>query len=366
MTMKKRNLFFFVLAGFVYCLCKFTRVVIVISTIEFERSRVPSPVVIYDTWVDRSATKYVSMCEARLRGDHRTGNHMFMLAAMIYIAKLTGRELVMPRTGWKLDEAFDLSAIKRMDNISKTICPCRTLPMKHHDFDVSFDDEKYVNSLIQSNDTLLVCGLSQTFRYTIGIEHILRDVLKFRPETVETAKKCFNPDSRDSKIGQFYNVGIHIRGGDFLHPSYKNYGLTVATESYYRNAVEHICRSHENVRLFVTSDNITNAKRYISKVNAPMSVYYSNNTLDVDLAMLSMSDAVIMSTGTFGWWAAWLANKTTIYYKNYPRIGSTFALKMNLPNYYCSNWMPMEWVIAEDTVYQLLVVIYNSADMIVL
>ena len=34
---------------------------------------------------------------------------MFMLAAMIYIAKLTKRELVMPRTGWKLDGAFDLS-----------------------------------------------------------------------------------------------------------------------------------------------------------------------------------------------------------------------------------------------------------------
>ena len=228
-----------------------------------------------------------------------------------------------------------------MDNIPKIICPCRTLSMKHYDFDVSINDEKYVNSLIRSNETLLVCGLSQTFKYTIGIEHILRHVLKFRPDAVQSAKTIFNSDPRDSRIGQF-NVGVHIRGGDFLHPSHKNYGLTVATESYYRNAVEHICRSHENVRLFVTSDNITNAEEYISKVNASVSVYYSNNTQDVDLAMLSMSDAVIMSTGTFGWWAAWLANKTTIYYKNYPRIGSAFANEMNKQNYYCPNWKPME------------------------
>jgi galactoside 2-L-fucosyltransferase 1/2 len=248
----------------------------------------------------------------------------------------------MPRTGWKLDEAFNLSDIKRMDNIPKMICPCRLLSMKHYDFDVSFKDEKYVNSLIRSNETLLMCGLSQTFRYTVGIEHILRYVLKFRPGTVEKANKCFNPDSRGTRIGQFY-VGVHIRGGDFLHPSEKDHGLTVATESYYRNAIDHICRSHKNVKLFVTSDNIISAEKYISKVNTSVSsVYYSNNTQDVDLAMLSMSDAVIMSTGTFGWWAAWLANKTTIYYKNYPRIGSRFARSMNTTNYYCPSWLPME------------------------
>ena len=199
MTIKKRYLFFGFLIGSVFCIFKFTHVVIVMRIIELKRSEEPAPVVIYDTWVDKSAPKYVSMCEARLRGDHRTGNHMFMLAAMIYIAKLTRRELVMPRTGWKLDGAFDLSVIKRMDNISRIICPCRNVSMKHYDFDVSFDDENYVNSLIQSNETLLVCGLSQTFKYTSGIENILRHVLKFRPEAVERANNLFNPDPRDNQ-----------------------------------------------------------------------------------------------------------------------------------------------------------------------
>ena len=308
------------------------------TTIEMERSRLHTSLIIYDRWVNMPASKYVSMCKERLLDDHRTGNHMFMLAAMIYIAQLTKREVVMPTARWVLDETFDLSVIERMDNIPQIICPCRNVSMKPHDFDVSYEDEIYVNSLNQSKETLLVCSLSQTF----GIENILRDVLKFRPEALERAKKFCNQGSRENRIEQFYNVGVHVRGGDFLHPPHKRYGLTVATESYYQNAVEHICRSHENIRLFVTSDNITDAERYISKVNASVSVYYSNNTQDVDLAMLSMSDAVIMSTGTFGWWAAWLANKTTIYYKNYPRSGSEFASKMNTANYYCPSWLPME------------------------
>ena len=286
--------------------------------------------------------KYVSLCIDRLvRGDHRTGNQLFFLAAAIYIAKLTNRQLVMPRTGWKLDKVFDLSSIQRVDNVTKELCPCQRLDLAPYNYDSRFDNETFVNSLTQSNKTILMCGLSQTFRYTIGIERTLRQLLKFRPDTYKEAEQFIHSNPR-TPSGKQFHVGVHIRGGDFLDKFRQSYGLTVATESYYRKAVEHICKSRKNVTLFITSDNITNAEEYISKVNAPVSVFYSNSTPDVDLAMLSMSDAVIMSTGTFGWWAAWLANKTTIYYKNYPRYGSGFAKRMNATNYYCPWWLPME------------------------
>jgi hypothetical protein len=51
--------------------------------------------------------------------------------------------------------------------------------------------------------------------------------------------------------------------------------------------------------------------------------YSLGNTAAFDLIMLSKCDVVVMTTGTYGWWAAWLANsKITIYYSRWPREGS--------------------------------------------
>ena len=60
-----------------------------------------------------------------------------------------------------------------------------------------------------------------------------------------------------------------------------------------------------------------------------------------DLAMVSRCDGVIMSTGTYGWWGAWLANKTTIYYSDWPRNGSKLLRYFSREDFFPPNWIPM-------------------------
>jgi len=52
----------------------------------------------------------------------------------------------------------------------------------------------------------------------------------------------------------------------------------------------------------------------------------------MDLAILSMSDHVIIGIGTFSWWAGWLCKGTTIYFDEPVPNGSSIAsrLKTNL------------------------------------
>ncbi|ESO08600.1 hypothetical protein HELRODRAFT_110149 [Helobdella robusta] len=61
----------------------------------------------------------------------------------------------------------------------------------------------------------------------------------------------------------------------------------------------------------------------------------------VDLAILSACQHVIMTVGTFGWWAGFLSGGTVVYYKNYPspntEIGSGFLAE----DYYPPNWISM-------------------------
>ncbi|ELT91392.1 hypothetical protein CAPTEDRAFT_40726, partial [Capitella teleta] len=57
-----------------------------------------------------------------------------------------------------------------------------------------------------------------------------------------------------------------------------------------------------------------------------------------DLAILSMSEHVIITTGSFGWWGAWLANGTTIYYSDWPRNNSTLSKGFVKEDYFMPHW----------------------------
>jgi len=57
--------------------------------------------------------------------------------------------------------------------------------------------------------------------------------------------------------------------------------------------------------------------------------------------VLSSCDHVIVSAGSFGWWAAWLANGTTIYYDKWPRNGTTLSAVFDREDYYPPHWVPI-------------------------
>jgi len=71
-------------------------------------------------------------------------------------------------------------------------------------------------------------------------------------------------------------------------------------------------------------------------------VYSNGSSIGFDLVLLSRCDAMIMTTGTFGWWAAWLGNyKTVIYYKNWPRPYSQLDGTMNRAEFFPPHWIPI-------------------------
>jgi len=69
--------------------------------------------------------------------------------------------------------------------------------------------------------------------------------------------------------------------------------------------------------------------------------FSEGHSAGVDLAILSSCDAVVVSTGSFGWWAAWLADKTTVYYDDWPRRGSNMYKLFNASQYWPRKWIPM-------------------------
>jgi len=84
-------------------------------------------------------------------------------------------------------------------------------------------------------------------------------------------------------------------------------------------------KKYINTQYIIATEDWDWTKDVLSKVSVSYDIIRSeNHTVGEDMALLSSCDAVIMSIGSFGWWAGWFSNKPTIYYNNWPRNGTRF------------------------------------------
>ena len=104
----------------------------------------------------------------------------------------------------------------------------------------------------------------------------------------------------------------------------EKFGVVVHPVSYYHHAMDYFIDRHELVQFVVASDDkiwcVKNLNR--SEINV---VFSDLNDAVEDLAMLTMCDDVIISPGTFSYWAGWLNKGTTVYYGVKPKDGTPAA-----------------------------------------
>ena len=76
---------------------------------------------------------------------------------------------------------------------------------------------------------------------------------------------------------------------------------------YFQKAMKHFRDKWENVTFLVFSDNLSWCGRQslFEADNVQVIMGHSENAVTRDLAMMSACDGVILSLGTFGWWAGY-------------------------------------------------------------
>ena len=103
-------------------------------------------------------------------------------------------------------------------------------------------------------------------------------------------------------------VGVHVRRADYAS------GYTVSPTDYFRSAMRYFTERYRHVEFIVCSDDIrwcrNNLPAAIDSGSAAQMRFSHGKSPEVDLAILARCDHVIMSVGSFGWRAAWLANGT--------------------------------------------------------
>ena len=310
--------------------------------------------------------RYISLCSGNF-DDRRLGNQLFNFAAMLHVARLTDRRVAMVRHhphGW-LDRWFDVPVTRVLD-IQTELCPCVSVGEAG-----ALAYTPQMLSLSRRSDiagkSVLLCGWFQSWRYTVGVESQLKIYLRLLPNVSTAIHEYFERTRPPSwKVQSFLRVGIHVRAGDVMRSDKWSFGYTIPQRPYFETAMSRFLRRDQAhvsrrtvgprrrmVQFIVTSDslswvrtsiNFTDIARKLNSSTSNVNVdvtYSESHDAGFDLGLLSLCDGVIMSTGTYGWWGAWLSNKTTIYYSNWPRAGSPLAGQFKRDDFFPPNWIPI-------------------------
>jgi len=306
--------------------------------------------------------RYVSMCGGNF-DSRRVGNQLFNFAAMLHVAQLTGRRVAMLRRhphGW-LDRWFEVP-VTRVGSIDRELCPCVTVGQAGGFSSYSPQLSLLSNRTDITGKSLLVCGWLQSWKYTVGVESALRHHLRLLPNVSAAIHNYLDQILPYAWKGQSYSrVGIHVRTGDTRSRYICRYGYTIPQRPYFEQTMSRFVNQQQGhggrVQFIVTSDSLAWVKKAINftfiaqQLNQTSSstkdevlvdvVYSESHDAGFDLALLSVCDGVIMSTGSYGWWGAWLANKTTIYFSNWPRVGSPLFAQFTRDDYFPPSWIPI-------------------------
>ncbi|CCD61299.1 L-Fucosyltransferase [Caenorhabditis elegans] len=304
------------------------------------------------------------------------GNLMFQVAGLLSIARETGSILLIPSTT-TLRRAFDfettfndsiqfvgedLSRQLAEDlNASKitltSCCAYRNLST------ILFNDSRIIER---------IDGYFQNFRYfhpdsqkivkklftfmdpvrkrvdefleNVGISLTVRNARVIETNVANDDQALELPE--EDAFAKTMMVGVHIRHGMDISMNSRNriHGHVDTPIEYYKRAIQQISKIYENVAFIICSDNVAWARRNL-KLGKETLHFFCPGPREVDMAILKSCDSVIISTGTFGWWSAYLnvnASPDVYYYKHWPAPGSVMEKMTNKTEYFLKSWTALE------------------------
>ena len=164
-------------------------------------------------------------------------------------------------------------------------------------------DKIFVN-LPQTN--LIIDGYLQSYKYFENIsEEIFGTFSKFNPTLlngVERLREKLKKEAGSMLYQNITTVCVHVRRGDILKKNH--YSIVKPEELHF--AMNWMERRHRNVVFYIASDDLHWCRKQLNTKN----VFFSNFTsAEEDFILMQSCDHMIMTVGSFGWWAAWMTSQ---------------------------------------------------------
>ncbi|XP_077346491.1 galactoside alpha-(1,2)-fucosyltransferase 2-like [Lithobates pipiens] len=268
------------------------------------------------------------MWTARLEG--RFGNRIGEYAVLYALAKLNGHQAyILPQMHNELGRIFKI-----------------TLPVLHQEI---ADSIKW--RIFELNNWMLpeYSNISGQYIKLKGApcswtfyQHIREEILQeftFQDHIKEEANSYLA--NLKGKRTNVTFIGVHVRRGDYVRIMAQEWKGVVADKNYMQKAMDYFRNKYDNPLFVVTSNGMDWCKQNIN--TSLGDVHFVGDGEEGsparDFALLAHCNHTIMTIGTFGYWAAYLAGGETIYLTNYT-LPDSFLL--TILKYEAS--FPPEWI----------------------
>ena len=279
----------------------------------------------------------------KIRG--RLGNELFMYAMLLSLGHNTSRPVyIISNNKTNLSLIFEGISVPTVKLTTKLAKKVNRLPVRK-EIHSGIYTRNFASSLPYTD--VEICCYFQSFKYFHFMRETIKKELVFRRQIRESVQNILRQASA-SHFGETNDediryVGLHVRRGDVQDLKRYKKGYRVPKLSYYLKAKNYFMKRYTGPILFiVTTDN----KEWVNRNLKASGTYISNATsASEDLALLAACNDTIMTLGTFGWWAGYLAGGKTVYYKNAIAKGSLLDRWTKLKDrYYKPDWIPMgDW-----------------------
>ena len=244
----------------------------------------------------------------------RLGNNLFQIATAINLSAKLKTEFVLDTHTWAGHRGtlpVDLSMFGYKFKQEDVL-----LPNKFN----QGADFHYIEPVVEDNTR--ISGFFQSWKY---FEESKQDLLTeyFIPSEEVLSKLCRYTNLQNS-------LGISVRRGDYLMLQNNH---CVLTSKYYQEVIDkYFTKDIDYVYIF--SDDIEWCKDVFGK-----EVYYVEDSIGVQLFLMSKMDNLILSNSTFAWWGAYLNQKGGKIIAPRPWFGSAYNHYDTTDLYY------PEWII---------------------
>ncbi|XP_053216131.1 galactoside alpha-(1,2)-fucosyltransferase 2-like [Podarcis raffonei] len=269
----------------------------------------------YNTTSSRSSSKIMDSGIWTVNSIGRLGNQMGEYATLYSLAKMNGHQAyICPAMHQYLSPIFRITLPVLHAEVAKKI---RWRNFGLHDW--MSEDYKHIKGKYVR---LTGYPCSYTFYH-----HIRQEILQqfsFHDHIKEEANQYLQK-LRGQRQEVTY-VGVHVRRGDYVYVMPKIWKGVVADRGYLEKAMNYFREKYPNPIFVVTSNGMEWCKKNINASRGD--VYFSGDGRESspgsDFALLAHCNHTIMTIGTFGIWAGYLAGGETVYLANYTLPDSPF------------------------------------------
>ncbi|XP_042890484.1 galactoside alpha-(1,2)-fucosyltransferase 2-like [Penaeus japonicus] len=106
-------------------------------------------------------------------------------------------------------------------------------------------------------------------------------------------------------------IGFHIRRKDYVKYSQKFHNCSLPSSAFYHDALDYYRARYAHPLFVVASDDLSHARQHLA--DARDVVFSEMSRPEEDLALLASCSHSIMTAGSFGFWASYLAGGEVLY-----------------------------------------------------